>query len=252
MALASRTHDIARAAALFSVVAAIFYVVVCQRDVLRVFTPAGASAAFSRLDAHVRSAGSFGPALYVAVITLGVQAFPATPICIGAVILFGKSVGSIVNLAGCLLGCFLSFVLGRYFFRGYARKLVIRGRLSNMDRQAEKHGFFLILYLRLLWFPYIVLNYGAGVTRIRFRDYATASLIGLAIPVFLVSYLVGGIGEMVRSFRSASDLADLNVLIPLGLLLFSFTIPSLIKRYIPGIAGSARRNEEEPSPATGV
>jgi len=91
-----------------------------------------------------------------------------------------------------------------------------------------------IFYLRIFWFPFIVLNYAAGATRIRFRDYFLGSTLGLLPAVLLSTYFFGAMKEALATYRRPADLLTFDLLTPVLLLAFSFFLPALIKRFRKG------------------
>ncbi|MBI5418595.1 MAG: TVP38/TMEM64 family protein [Deltaproteobacteria bacterium] len=183
----------------------------------------------ARIDFYVQAAGVFGPGAFVLFYGLGVLALPATPFTAAGALIFGKYLGAAYNILGAVAGASISFLLGRYFLRGFAEGFLV-GKLADLDRKAEEHGFAVVFYLRILWFPFIVLNYAAGATRIRFSDYFWGTILGIAPAVAIVSFFVGNLKEIVASFRGPADLFQFNILFPAALLAFSFFLPGIVRR----------------------
>jgi uncharacterized membrane protein YdjX (TVP38/TMEM64 family) len=73
-----------------------------------------------------------------------------------------------------------------------------------------------IFYLRIFWFPFIVLNYAAGATRIRFRDYLLGTVLGCS-TVFIFTYFVGAM-RMSSPRTGGRRPAYVDLLIPVLLL----------------------------------
>jgi len=192
-------------------------------------TPEGRKELVGKIDLLVRAAGPFGPLFFIIIYTLGVLGLPATPFNAAGAFIFGKVTGTICNVVGATLGASLSFVLGRYFLRDFGKNLLI-GKLGELDRKAEKHGFSLVFYLRLALFPFIVLNYSAGVTRIRFGDYFWGTFFGILPSVIIVSFFFGSLKEIVATYRGPADLLQFDVLVPAALLVFSIFLPSIVRK----------------------
>ena len=192
-------------------------------------TQEGRKILVERLDLLVKAAGPLGPALFVLLYGIGSLFAPVTPFTIAGAVIFGKFQGMFYNLAGDLAGASLAFFLGRYFLHGMARNF-LETRLPWLDRKVAEEGFSVIFYLRIFWFPFIVLNYGAGATRIRFRDYFLGSALGLLPPVFIFTYFVGALKDLLAGYRQPSDLVTFHTLMPVGLLILSFFIPAIVKR----------------------
>jgi len=226
-------RDYLKLAAFLLLVAAAAYVLFFTPtgDLFR--THEGRKTLVGNLDVLVQAAGPLGPVLFVFVYALGVLFLPATPFTIAGAVIFGKFHGMLYNLAADILGASISFYLGRYFLHGVARGF-LETRMPWLDRKAAEDGFSVIFYLRIFWFPFIVLNYAAGATRIRFRDYFLGSALGLLPAVLLSTYFFGAMKEALAAYRRPADLLTLDLLIPVLLLVLSFFLPTLLKRFRKG------------------
>lgn len=222
-------RDYVRFAAFLLVAAGIAYILFFTPTGALFRTHSGRKALVGKLDVLVQAAGPLGPVLFIFVYTLGVLFLPATPFTIAGAFIFGKFHGMLYNLAADALGASISFYLGRYFLHGVARGF-LETRMPWLDRKAAEDGFSVIFYLRIFWFPFIVLNYAAGATRIRFRDYLLGTVLGLLPPVFIFTYFVGAMKEVLATYRRPADLLTFDVLFPILLLVFSFFLPTLLKR----------------------
>lgn len=192
-------------------------------------SPEGRKEAVAWIDRIVREAGPLGPPLFVLLYALGVLALPATLFNAVGGILFGKYLGSAYNILGATLGASAAFLLGRYLLRDLAGDL-LTGKLGELDRKAEKHGFPVVFSLRILWFPFLVLNYGAAATRIRFPDFFWATLLGTTPSIVIITLFFGGLKEILASYRGPSDLLAFDILFPAALLGLSFLLPGVVRR----------------------
>jgi uncharacterized membrane protein YdjX (TVP38/TMEM64 family) len=201
------------------------------------FTPMGAlfrthegrKILVGRLDGLVQMAGPLGPVVFILIYALGTLVAPATPFTIAGAVIFGKWYGMFYNLAADVTGACIAFFLGRYFLHGVARNF-LESKLPWLDRKTAEEGFSVIFYLRIFWFPFIVLNYASGATRIRFRDYLLGTALGLIPPVFIATYFIGAMKEVLAAYQHPGDLFTVHTLVPLGLLVASFFIPAAVKR----------------------
>ncbi len=174
----------------------------------------------------VLSFGALGPVAHILLYAAAVTAFvPATVMTIAGAVAFGKVAGAAYNLVGATLGATLSFLVGRYLGRDLAARLV-RGRLQNLDAAAERNGFAVIFYLRLAYFPFVPLNYGAGLTRIRFRDFFWGTALGIIPGTFIFTYFL----DEATNIGGVADLLKTRFLFPLALFAVSFLIPVAVKR----------------------
>ena len=207
------------------------------------FTPAGElfrthhgrKILVSRLDALVQSAGPLGPLLFILMYSLGILFLPATPFTIAGAVIFGKFHGMVYNLVADTIGASISFCLGRYLLRGLARDF-LETKLPWLDRKTAEEGFTVVFYLRIFWFPFIVLNYAAGATKIRFRDYFFGTVLGLLPPVFIFTYFVGAIRDALATYRHPYDLLNFHTFFPVLLLVFYLAWAELGRRAAQALA----------------
>lgn len=186
------------------------------------------SAALSkeRLRALVEGFGPWGPLIHILVYAAGITAFlPGTLLTGVGAVAFGKVTGTLYNLVGATLGAGVSFLVGRYLGRDLAAHL-IRGKLRTLDEGAERNGFALIFYLRIVFFPFTPLNFGAGLTRVRFGDFMLGTVLGILPGTFILTYFI----DELTNLRSAADLLDVRFLIPLSLFVASLFLPRLLRR----------------------
>jgi uncharacterized membrane protein YdjX (TVP38/TMEM64 family) len=228
-----RRWDVLKLAAFLLFVAAVTYAMLFTPTGALFRTAEGRSALVKSLDTLVQSAGPLGPVVFVLIYTIGVLFLPATPFTIAGAVIFGKFHGMLYNLAADTLGASISFYLGRYFLHGVARGF-LETRMPWLDRKAAEEGFSVIFYLRIFWFPFIVLNYAAGATRIRFRDFLLGTVLGLLPPVFIFTYFVGAMRDVLGTYQRPADLLTFDLLFPVLLLVFSFFLPTLLKRLRKG------------------
>ena len=118
--------------------------------------------------------GAWGPvaflALYVAAV---VAAIPGSAITIAAGALFGSLLGTVLVSIGSTLGAGLSFLIGRYFARDAVEGWLGESeRFRRLDRLTERHGAAMVALSRLVpLFPFNLVNYGFGLTRVPFWTY---------------------------------------------------------------------------------
>jgi len=83
------------------------------------------------------------------------------------------------NAAGATAGATAAFLIGRRLGRDDLQAIAGR-HLGRLDSLLERQGFLAVLYLRLIpVVPFNALNYAAGVTGVRLRDYVAATAIGI-------------------------------------------------------------------------
>ncbi len=157
----------------------------------------------------IRAAGPGGVAVYGAVyVAATLLLLPGSALTAGAGFAYGPLWGTLLASPVSVLAATLSFALGRTVARGWvARRIADWPRFAAVDHAIGEDGFRTVLLLRLSpLFPFNLLNYGLGLTRVRPRDYVLGSLLGMlpgtALYVYLGS-LVTSAGEL--SSGRASD-----------------------------------------------
>lgn len=147
----------------------------------------------AELRAWIASLGNAGPLVFVGIYVVAVvAALPGSALTLSAGILFGTVWGVLLVSVGSTIGASLAFLISRYLARDAAAQWVAKHeRFTKLDRLTEQHGWIIVLLMRLVpIFPFNLLNYGFGLTRVRFWTYVLWSWIGM-LPGTIV-YVVGG------------------------------------------------------------
>ena len=144
------------------------------------------------LQDWIESLGFWGNLAFVGIyIVAVVTGMPGGIITIAAGVLFGSVVGIILVSVGSTVGASLAFLIARYFARdAIARWLSNKEKFSHLDQLTEEHGAIIVAVTRLIpIFPFNLLNYGLGLTRVRFVTYVFWSWLCM-LPGTIV-YVVG-------------------------------------------------------------
>lgn len=140
--------------------------------------------------AWVDGLGVWGPAVFILGYTTATVAFiPGSLLTLTAGAVFGIAWGTVYVLIGATLGSAAAFLVSRYFARGAIEQRVAdHPRFGAIDRAVGAEGFKIVLLLRLSpVFPFNLLNYALGLTKVRFADYVLAS-IGMLPGSLLYTY----------------------------------------------------------------
>jgi len=195
------------------------------------FTPLKDWFTAERLNGFLTAAGVWAPLLFILVFALGSSLFiPYTVFLALGVLLFGMYWGMLCVWVGSILGASVSFVIGRTLGRDFAAHLV-GDRLRKYDDGIERHGFTTVLYLRLAYLPYIALNFGLGLTKVRFWDYFWASSLALLVVTIIFTLAVDAVRDA-WLLKSWLPMVSWQVFFSLGLFGFSLFLPRIMKHIV--------------------
>jgi uncharacterized membrane protein YdjX (TVP38/TMEM64 family) len=181
------------------------------------------------LERILKISGFWAPLLFILFYGAGICLFvPGTLLTgLGAAI-FGAYWGFLYVWIGAMLGASAAFWIGRTLGREFAASL-ISNRMKKYDDAIERSGFATVLYLRLVYFPFTVMNFGMGLTRVRFRDYFLGTALGIIVGTFIFTFFIGTLRD-VWSSGDWGQLFSFKVFFSLTLFVFSLLIPKIIKK----------------------
>ena len=173
-------------------------------------------------------AGIWAPVFFVLLYAAGICLFiPGTLLTGLGAALFGPYRGFVYVWIGAMAGASAAFLIGRTLGRDFAASL-IGTRLKRYDDAIRRNGFATVLYLRLVYFPFTLMNFGMGLTAVRFRDYFFGTGLGILVGTFILTFFVGTLKEIWVS-GDWSRLLSFRVAFSLGLFVFSLFIPRFIR-----------------------
>ncbi len=123
--------------------------------------------------------GVWGPVVFVVGYALAAIAFvPGSILTLAAGAIFGVVRGALYVFVAAVLGACGAFLVARYLARdAVERRLAANARFAAIDRAVGREGRKIVFLLRLSpVFPFNLLNYALGLTRVRFADYVVASI----------------------------------------------------------------------------
>ncbi|MDQ7785365.1 MAG: FAD-containing oxidoreductase [Desulfomonilaceae bacterium] len=147
--------------------------------------------------------GVWGPLFVAGFYVLAAVLFlPGSVLTLGAGFLFGVPLGILTVWVGANLGAFAAFLIGRTVARDWvAQKVSGNPKFAAIDEAVRKEGFKIVLLLRLSpVFPFNLLNYALGLTKVSFVNYAVASLIGMLPGTLMYVYF----GSAARSLAEVA------------------------------------------------
>ncbi len=184
------------------------------------------------LSRFFEDVGSWAPLAYVLFYAAGACLFiPGSLLTAVGAVIFGPYYGFLYVWVGAMIGATIAFWIGRTLGREFAATL-IGDRLKKYDDAIEKNGFATVLYLRLIYFPYTPMNFGMGLTKVRFRDYLLGTGLGMIVGIFVITFFFGTLKE-IWSSRDWGKLFSVKVFFSVALFIFSLFIPKMIRKLGP-------------------
>lgn len=129
--------------------------------------------------------------------------FPGTPLTLLAGATLGTFWGSIVSIIGNTLGATAAFLVARFFLRDFVQNkfLTKYKSIEKYETRFLKKGFATVVLLRLIpVFPFNILNYILGVTKVSTKDYIIGTFVGI-IPGTIVFVYFGEALKMLSFFH---------------------------------------------------
>ena len=201
--------------ALLAALAAAIVVTIVYRDVLDV----------AALESWVKSAGIAAPLLFMAAYILATVLFlPGSVLTLAGGALFGPVWGTLYNLTGATIGATIAFFIARYLASDWVAKKM-GGRTRRLVNGVEAEGWRFVAFVRLVpLFPFNLLNYALGLTRINAWHYVITSFIAMLPGAIAYTYL----GYVGREALSGNEGLIQKALLGLALLAAVAFLPRLI------------------------
>lgn len=146
----------------------------------------------------ISALGPWGPVLFVLIYIVATVLFlPGSVLTLGAGAVFGVAWGSVYASVASTLGATAAFLIGRYLARAWvAKKIDGNASFAAIDRAVAAEGWKIVGLTRLSpAFPFALLNYAFGLTRVTLRDYVLASWIGM-MPGTVMYVYVGSLARV--------------------------------------------------------
>ncbi len=157
-----------------------------------------AGAYFPEFADWVEGLGVWGPVVFILGYAAATVAFvPGSILTLAAGAIFGLIRGTLYVIVAATLGASAAFLISRHLARGaIERRLAKNPRFAAIDRAVGFQGRKIVFLLRLSpVFPFNLLNYGLGLTKVRFVDYLIAS-VGMLPGTLLYVYYGKIAGDM--------------------------------------------------------
>lgn len=169
--------------------------------------------------------GGFGPwAIIIYVLLYAINTVSILPpiafMSLSAGFLFGPIFGFIALTLGSFLGTSATFFIARYFGGEFVDKLT-KGRAVEFQQKLSKNGFLVILPIRLIGFPpWELVNYASGLSKISYKDYISATMIGIMPAVIIQVFFSDRLSTL--------NLKDPTLYMAVGAFVLLAVIPTII------------------------
>lgn len=192
------------------------YVLLRWLDVEQLLNP-------ERIVTHLHAAGPFAPLLFMLLMAAAVviSPIPSLPLDLAAGAAFGTVLGTTYAVIGAEVGAIASFLIGRALGRDVLTR-ILRTNINFCERCSDRHLAIFVFLSRLIpLFSFDLISYGAGLTNMSIKAFAVATLLGMIVPTFALTYA----GSQVVSGEW--------LLIVLGLVMVAvlLLLPKLVLRY---------------------
>lgn len=186
---------------------------------------------------RIDDTGALAPIVFVIGYALATLApVPKNVLSVVGGAVFGLATATGLVVSGATLGAAAAFWIGRVLGREAVEQLT-GGRVERLNALLVRRGLVSVIVVRLVpVVPFTVINYGAGLTRVRWRDYILGTIVGI-LPGSVSYVVVGAYGTDPTSTPFLGAAAVLVGLSALGLTV-------LRRRRRTGLAASGSRNAD--------
>jgi len=170
----------------------------------------------------------YGPLAGVVMIILE-SIIPALPLSVFItlnVVSFGPFFGFIISWLSTVVGCMLSFSLFRYLFQkklyNFIKKKDAKKVSEFMDSISNINFSNLVILIAIPFSPASWINVGAGLSKIKNKDFFLAILLGKTVMVYFWGYIGTSLLE---------SLTDITVLFKIGfLLVIAYFVSKIVEK----------------------
>jgi|SRR3989338_100408 len=181
------------------------------------------------LKSWIQAQGAWAPFIYIVLYSCAVVfALPGSVLTLLGGLIFGIFWGVVLVTLSANLGALLAFWVARFLGRDVASKL-LRGRIQNLNEGIGQHGFYVVLWTRLIpIFPFNVLNYAFGLTDVKTKDYFFGNILGM-FPGTFVYVSLGNAASKV-SLTDPKVWTQIEVWGPFVLVIILSFLPKLFRK----------------------
>lgn len=144
----------------------------------------------TEVKSSIQSYGNMSIVIFLLISALKpvILILPTAILSIASGSIYGPVLGFVISLTGSFLSATTAFFISRIMGKGIADKL-LKGKAVKLDNNIEKHGFKIMLFMRLgVIFPFDALSYAAGLSKMKYRDFAFGTVLGIIPEMISYSY----------------------------------------------------------------
>jgi uncharacterized membrane protein YdjX (TVP38/TMEM64 family) len=141
------------------------------------------------IEDYIKSYGSWSIAAFLVISVIRPLAvfIPITFITLISGSLYGPVYGFLLAMVSIIISSNVAFLISRYLGKSFFEKL-IKKRVDKINLRIEKSGFKIIFLMRISGvFPLDMLSYAAGLTKVKYRDFMLATILGSMAETFSVA-----------------------------------------------------------------
>lgn len=194
---------------------------------------------------YIESMGSVGILLFILLYIVATVFFlPGSILTLGAGAIYGVAWGSVWVSIASTLGASAAFLVGRYLARDrIAAKIAGRSSFAAIDEAVAVQGWKIVGLTRLSpVFPFNLLNYAFGLTKVKFSHYVLASWLGMMPGTVLYVYL----GYAARAATEASEVGAAQTALRIAGLIATIAVTVVITRAAKKALGKVVPATQEP------
>jgi len=188
----------------------------------------------------IRGLGAIAPIVFAGVYIFAcVFLISGAALTFGAGAIFGLAWGTLYASVASMLGATAAFLVGRYLARDWvAKKIEGNQTFKAIDEAVADEGWKIVGLTRLSpVFPFVLLNYAFGLTKVNFRGYFFASWVAMLPGTFMYVYLgylgreaTGAGGESTSALRWTLNLVGLAATVVVTVMVTKIARKALSKR----------------------
>ena len=179
------------------------------------------------IEAWIDGLGPWAPVAFMALWAVWALLFlPGAVVGLAGGVVFGPVWGVVWNLAGATLGATLAFLAARYLASDWVERRSGR-RLKQLLDGVDAEGWRFVAFTRLVpIFPFNLLNYALGLTRIKLAPYVAATVVCMLPGTIAFTYL----GYAGREAAEGGEALIHKILLGIGFLAIVVFLPRFVRR----------------------